>query len=186
MPRRTFALVAALVIALAVCAASAEAGGGAATVAKKKCKKHKKKKCKRPVAAPVAPAPVPGPLQRAQLTWTDPGDIDLNLWVFDVNGNRGRAASNGVPSSVFSTDDQGSTGFETFTDLIYVQPGARQFSFGVCYQSAAVVPATFQLTYVTSDGVSHAGNGVLTAQGQTATFPGGAPIPATATWCSAV
>jgi hypothetical protein len=133
-------------------------GGNTASAAKKKCKKgfklvkkHGKKKCKKKPAPVVVP-----PVVRATLTWTGAGstDADLDLFVFDNNGQRAGNGSDAIPSSTLSPDVQGVAGTETFTDLSFT-PTPRQFSFGVCYTVGGSVHAPFTLTYVTADGVTH-------------------------------
>jgi hypothetical protein len=157
--------------------ASAGAAGGdtAQTAAKKKCGKKKaqgakkgKKKCKK--------AKKQAPVVRATITWTEAGsdDADLDLFVFDAQGNRSGNGQSGILASTISADQQGPAGSETFTDL---NPRAkRPLSFGVCYQVGGSVHAPFTITYVTADGQTH-----TDSQDPGSSFhydyPGGAPIP---------
>jgi hypothetical protein len=180
------AVVALLIVGLSGPSASAS-GGNTASAAKKKCKKKKassskkKKKCKKKKAA----APKPAPLVRATLNWANtdgfPGSADLDLWVFDSSGNKGRAAANGIPSGSFSPNVASSPGTETFTDLSFLKPG-RALSFGVCYKSGGSQHVAFTLDYVTADGVHHTGASIpdveFQSDGAHAEFDGGAPIPA--------
>jgi hypothetical protein len=143
-------------------------------------RKKAKKRCKKKFGTLLAPNPVP--LVRATLTWDSdpaglPQPIDLDLWVFDTNGNKARAAANTIPSSTFSPNITRAPGTETFTDLIYKNPGGRDFSFGVCYQDGGSLHTNFQISYVTADGVTHTASGSYGADGASTTFPGGAPIP---------
>jgi len=187
------ALLAILALAIGVVAgpaASASGGGVARTASLKKClkkakkikspskRKKAKKKCRKKFAqaAPVA-------LVRATLTWdSEPpgggGNIDLDLWVFDSNGNKARAAANTIPNSAFSPNDVDAPGTETFTDLVYTKTGARNFSFGVCYQDGGSQHTIYKLDYVTADGVHHAASEEYGSDGAFSSFNGGAPIPA--------
>ena len=175
------ALLAALTLVIGGVAgpvASAAGGESTATVAKKKkCKKKgkkaegaKKKGCKKKKKKPQAP------VVRATITWTEAGsdDADLDLFVFDANGNVSRPGSSGIPQSTISADQQGPAGSETFTDLNF--RARRPLSFGVCYQVGGSVHAPFTITYVTADGQTH-----TDSQDPGSSFhydyPGGAPIP---------
>jgi hypothetical protein len=174
-----------------IAGAGASAGGSVAgTSDLQKClknadkikKKKKRKRRKRQCRNKYAPAP-PGSLVRATLTWdSEPpgggGNIDLDLWVFDSSGNRARAAANTIPNSSFSANDVNAPGRETFTDLAYVKPGARNFSFGVCYQDGGSQHTIFKLDYVTADGAHHNASQEYGSDGASSTFNGGAPIPA--------
>jgi hypothetical protein len=195
------ALLATLALTIGVVAGSAASAAGdpvAGTAGLKKClkkakrienpkkRKKAKKKCKKKFApvAPVAPgAPgAPGALTRATLTWdSEPpgggGNIDLDLWVFDSNGNQARAAANAIPNSAFSANDLDAPGTETFTDLVYTNPGGRNFSFGVCYQDGGSQHTIYNLDYVTADGVHHTASEEYGSDGASTTFNGGAPIP---------
>jgi hypothetical protein len=173
--------IAALSIALTV-GPAAGASGGHAVTAKKKCKKKKKssaesakkKKCKK--KKKKAPAPV----VRATLNWSNGGsdDVDMDLFVFDVSGNRAGNGSDTIPSSTLSPDLTGPAGSETFTDLAFNQK--RPLSFGVCYQVGGSVHTDYTITFVTADGVSHtdtrAGDNSLGSSAHV-DYPGGAPIP---------
>jgi hypothetical protein len=157
--------------------AAGTSGGGTAEAAKKKCKKKKagaakKKKCKKKKKKQGAK---PAPLVRATLTW-DTEATDFDLWVFDSNGNRGRAAANPIPNTAFSANDTAGLGPETFTDLIYVKPG-RNFSFGVCFEDGGSDPTVFTLDYVTADGVHHIESDRIDSDAGFRTYNGGAPIP---------
>ncbi len=178
------ALLAAIARAV-VCVAvgpAAGASGGLAVAAKKKCKKKKpqssaesaKKKCKKKKKKAVAP------VVRATLNWSNGGsdDVDMDLFVFDANGNRAGNGSDAIPSSTLSPDLTGPAGSETFTDLAFNQ--RRPLSFGVCYQVGGSVHTDYTITYVTADGVSHtdtrAGDNSLGSSDHV-DYPGGAPIP---------
>jgi hypothetical protein len=173
--------------------ATAFGDGGAATAGKKK--KKKKKKCKpgfvkvkvktkkgkgkkKRFKCVAQPGATPRPLVRATITWSGGGgSSDMDLWVFDANGNRGRAAANGIPSSTFSGNAAGPSGTETFTDLIFATPGARAFSFGVCQVDGGSHNLTVAIDYVTADGVHHLDSQVYNDNGAHHEYPGGAPIP---------
>ena len=185
-------MIAALVIGVLAGPSASASGGGTASVAKKKKKKCKpgfkkvkvkvkgkiKKKCRKQATTPT-PAPTPAPLVRATLTWTAAGmSGDYDLWVFDVNGNKAKAGANTIASSSFSGNAMGEAGTETFTDNIFVMPGARVFSYGVCQVDGGNNGATFNLDYVTADGVHHAGSDIINSDGGHREFNGGAPIPA--------
>jgi hypothetical protein len=188
------ALLATLALAIGVVAgpaASASGGGVATTSGLKKClkkakkienkakRKKRKKRCRKKFAPPPAGSKT---LVRATLTWdSEPpgggGNIDLDLWVFDSNGNKARAAGNTVPNSSFSPNDIDAPGSETFTDLAY-NPGTRNFSFGVCYQDGGSQHTIYKLDYVTADGVHHNASEEYGSDGASSSFNGGAPIPA--------
>jgi hypothetical protein len=161
-------------------AASAAGGDTAGTAAKKKCKKKgkksataaKKKGCKKKKKK----GKTQNPLVRATITWTEAGsdDADLDLFVFDAQGNRSGNGQSGIPASTISADLLGPAGQETFTDL---NPGAkRQLSFGVCYQVGGSVHAPFTITYVLADGTTR-----TDSQDPGSSFhydyPAGVPIP---------
>ncbi len=169
------------VLALAVgTAGSATASPGATASAKtkKKCKKRqhsKKRRCakeKRRVDEPRVP------VVRATLTWSNGGadDVDMDLFVFDSNGNLAGNGSDMIPLSTLSGDVTGRAGTETFTDGLFTPQAARDLSFGVCYRVGGSVHTNFTLTYVTADGVLH---GDTRNPGSSFHFdyPGGAPIP---------
>jgi hypothetical protein len=191
------ALLATLALATGVVAGSAASASGdpvARTAGLKKClkkakkiqdpvkRKKAKKKCRKKFpTAPTAPA-APTALVRATLNWdaNPPGggsNIDLDLWVFDSNGNKARAAANTIPNSSFSPNDVDNPGTETFTDLAYTKIGARNFSFGVCYQDGGSQHTIYNLDYVTADGVHHTASQEYGSDGAFSTFDGGAPIP---------
>jgi hypothetical protein len=124
----------------------------------------------------------PIPLVRATLTWdaTNPGgggNIDLDLWVFDANGNKARAAANTIPSTSFTPNITSNPGTETFTDLAFVSGRARNFSYGVCYEDGGSQHALYNLDYVTADGAHHTASEEYGSDGAFTTFNGGAPIP---------
>lgn len=149
---------------------------------KKKAKRKKRKKKCHAIHAPASPNS-PKSLVRATLTWdSEPpgggGSIDLDLWVFDSNGQRARAAANTIPNSSFTPNDVDAPGSEKFTDLAYTNPGGRNLSFGVCYQDGGSQHTTFKLDYVTADGVHHTASEEYGSDGVSSTFAGGAPIPA--------
>jgi hypothetical protein len=187
------ALLATLALAIGLIAgpsAGASGGNTAGTSSLQNClkkankikKKAKRKKRKKKCRAIYAPAP-PKSLVRATLTWdSEPpgggGNIDLDLWVFDSNGHRARAAANTIPNSSFTPNDLDAPGSEKFTDLIYANPGGRNLSFGVCYQDGGSQHTTFKLDYVTADGVHHNASQEYGSDGASSTFDGGAPIPA--------
>jgi hypothetical protein len=158
--------------------AAASAPEGTAVVAKKKCKKahsHKKKcrkKRKRRMDAPNLP------VIRATLTWSNGGadDVDMDLFVFDGNGNVAGNGSNTIPLTTLSGDVSGRAGSETFTDSLFTTQAARDLSFGVCYQVGGSVHTQFTLTYVTADGVVH-GDSQNPGSAFHFDYPGGAPIP---------
>ena len=158
----TLALFAILALAItATVGASASASGGHAVAAKKKkkCKKgfvkkkvktkngKKKFKCVKKGAAPVS-------MVRATLTWSGGGgNTDYNLYAFDPSGSTGRAGSDPIASTSFSSNAIGSSGTETFTDLDFGQH--RAFQFGVCKQDGGTDGSSYSIDYVTSDGVHH-------------------------------
>jgi hypothetical protein len=188
------ALLAALALAIGVIVGpSATAFGGGATAsslkgclkkAKKKKTHHLRKKAKKKCHKKYEPATAqPTPTVRATLTWdaNPPGggsNIDLDLWVFDSNGNKARAAADTIPNTSFSSNDTTNPGVETFTDSIYTNPGGRNFSYGVCYQDGGSQHTIFKLDYVTADGVHHSASQEFGSDGASASFNGGAPIPA--------
>lgn len=187
------ALVAALALFVGLIAGpvSASGAGGAHTSSLKKClkkakhkpTKHKRKKARKKCHKKYEPASIkPTPTVRATLTWdSNPpsgGNIDLDLWVFDSNGNKARAAANTIPNSSFSANDVNAPGSETFTDQVYTNPGGRNLSFGVCYQDGGSQHTIFKLDYVTADGAHHAASQEYGSDGASSSFDGGAPIPA--------
>jgi hypothetical protein len=186
------ALLAAIALVTGVLAGPAGASGGATASSLKSCLKkakkkkthHKRKKAKRRCHKKYEPpTPKPTPTVRATLTWdaNPPGggsNIDLDLWVFDSSGNKARAAADTIPNTSFSSNDTTNPGIETFTDSIYTNPGGRNFSYGVCYQDGGSQHTIFKLDYVTADGVHHTASQEFGSDGASATFNGGAPIPA--------
>jgi hypothetical protein len=154
-------------------------GTAVAAKAKKKCKKRhsaKKKRCKkkrnRKMDAPRVP------VVRATLTWSNGGadDVDMDLFVFDSNGNVAGNGSNTIPLSSLTGDVSGRAGSETFTDGLFTPQSARDLSFGVCYQVGGSVHTNFTITYVTADGVIH-GDSQNPGSAFHFDYPGGAPIP---------
>ena len=187
----SLALVALLAFAISVLAGpAASASGGNATAsslhsclkkANKIKNKAKRKRAKRKCHKKFPPPEQPTQLVRATLTWSSdtPSDsIDLDLWVFDSNGNKARAAADTIPNSSFSGNHIGSPGSETFTDLAFTKSGARKFSYAVCYQDGGSQHVTWHLDYVTADGQHHTGSQEYGSSGISTTFDGGAPIPA--------
>jgi hypothetical protein len=184
------ALLASLALLIGVLVGPAASASGdpiAGTAGLKKCLKKakriedpvKRKKAKRRCRRKFAITPFA--LVRATLTWdaTEGGsNIDLDLWVFDANGNKARAAANTIPNSSFSPNDVDNPGTETFTDLAYTKIGARNFSFGVCYQDGGSQHVRYNLDYVTADGLHHTASEEYGSDGAFTTFNGGAPIPA--------
>jgi hypothetical protein len=164
--------------------ATASASGGHAVAAKKKCKKKKhaasakkKKKCKKKGGSGTTTPPATGsPLVRATLTWSAGGDsTDYDLYAFD-GATSARAASNPIANTSFSGNVTGSTGTETFTDLIFMNPGARNFQFGVCKQGGGNDGSTYNIDYVTADGAHHTDTQSGHGDGYAAKYSGGAPI----------
>jgi hypothetical protein len=174
-------VVAAFALTITFAAAPAGATPGASQAAKKKCK-HKrtsKKRCKRHRKSDASRSPV----IRATLTWANGGadDVDMDLFVFDTNGNLAGNGSNTIPLSSISPDFSGPAGSETFTDSLFSPQAARDLSFGVCYTVGGSVHTDFTITYVTADGVIHGD----TKSGDMSPgssfhydYPAGAPIPA--------
>lgn len=153
--------------------ASAPRGAGAA----KKCKKRHsaKKKCakkkRRKADAPHSP------VIRAMLTWGNgASDADVDLHVFDTNGNQAGNGSNTIPLSSLSGDVSGPAGSETFTDALFTPQAARDLSFGVCYSADGLAHPTFTITYLMADGVIH-GDTQSPGSSSHVNYPGGAPIP---------
>ena len=158
--------------------ASATASGpGGAVAAKKKCKKRHsaKKKCARKKRR-KADAPN-SPVIRATLTWGNgASEADVDLHVFDTNGNQAGNGSNTIPLSSLSGDVSGPAGSETFIDALFTPQAARDLSFGVCYSAGRLAHPSFTITYLTADGVIH---GDTQSPGSSSQFdyPAGAPIP---------
>lgn len=173
-------IVGALALAIATAGASASVSPGASVAAKKKCKKGhhaKRKKCMKKKRKTDASR---SPVVRATLTWSNGGadDVDMDLFVFDSNGNVAGNGSNTIPLTTLSGDVTGRAGSETFTDGLFTPQSARDLSFGVCYRVGGSVHTDFTLTYVTADGMVH---GDTQSPGSAFHFdyPGGAPIPST-------
>jgi hypothetical protein len=192
----TLALAMRLIAALvgATIGVSADASGGGAVAAKKKKKKKKcppgthkvvkiikkngkkKKKIKCvPNVTTTTPGPTPSPLVRATLTWTGGGGTtDYDLYAF-LGTTTARAASNPIPSTSFSGGTPGASGSETFTDLIFVNPGARSFDFGVCKQDGGNDGSEYSIDYVTADGVHHTDSHAGAGDGYAAKYSGPPP-----------
>jgi hypothetical protein len=178
----------ALTITVTVGAAASAAGGHAVAAKKKKCKKKKhaasakKKKCKKKKNNGGGGG-TNTPLVRATLNWSNGGssDVDMDLFVFDANGNRAGNGSDAIPTSTISPDLTGPAGTETFTDQAFNLK--RPLSFGVCYMVSGSVHTDYTITYVTADGATHtetrADDGTPPSLGSSAhvNYPGGAPIP---------
>ena len=108
-------------------------------------RKKAKKKCRKKFATHL-----PGSV-RATLTWdaTHPGgggNIDLDLWVFDSNGNKARAAADTIPNSAFSPNDINDPGTETFTDLAYKNRRRAQLQFRRLLPGRRLQHAIYNLT----------------------------------------
>jgi hypothetical protein len=153
------------------------------TAKKKKCKKKKhaasakKKKCKKKGGSGTTPAPgtTGSPLVRATLTWSGGGDAtDYDLYVFD-GATSARAASDPIANTSFSGNATGTPGTETFTDLIFKNPGARTFQFGVCKQGGGNDGSSYNIDYVTADGAHHTDTQAGHGDGYAAKYSGGAP-----------
>jgi hypothetical protein len=169
---------AALVLAITIDSGAATAAPATSMAAKKKCKKRhsaKKRKCKRKRRSDATRSPV----IRATLTWSNGGsdDVDMDLFVFDGNGNVAGNGSNGIPLTSITPDVTGPAGSETFTDSLFTPQAARDLSFGVCYSVGGSVHTPFTLTYVTADGVVH-GDSQNPGGAFHFDYPGGASIPA--------
>ncbi|HEX3293925.1 MAG TPA: hypothetical protein VHR38_09340, partial [Solirubrobacterales bacterium] len=115
-------LIGLVILAIFAMTISSSAGATAsgAGAAKKKCKKRHsaKTKCthkkKRKVDRRTSP------VIRATLTWGNgASDADVDLHVFDANGNQAGNGSNTIPLSSFSGDVSGPAGSETFTDALF-------------------------------------------------------------------
>jgi hypothetical protein len=171
------AIAVAVAMAVVTADASASASPGAAASAKKKCRKahSKKRKCKKSRRKADAPR---SPVVRATLSWFNGGadDVDMDLFVFDGNGNVAGNGSNAIPLTTLSSDVTGPAGTETFTDGLFAPQAARDLSFGVCYSVGGSVHTQFTLTYVTADGVVH-GDTQNPGSAFHFDYMGGAPIP---------
>jgi hypothetical protein len=171
------AIVGALALAVVTAGSSASPGPTASSMkkkckhshaAKKKCRKQRKRRADDPQL----------PVIRANLTWFNGGsnDIDVDLFVFDAQGDRAGDGSNGIPLSSLSGDVTGEAGSETFTDGLFTPQAARDLSFGVCLGGPGADETDFTITYVTADGVVH-GDSRSPATSLHYDYPGGAPIP---------
>ena len=167
-------LVAALAFAITVSAGPAAAAPGASKAGKKCTKRHSSKKRCRKRKTDAQRSPV----IRATLSWWNGGadDVDMDLFVFDADGNRAGNGSNTIPLSSITPDFSGPAGFETFTDGLSAPQAARDLSFGVCYTVGGSVHTPFTITYVTADGVVH-GDSQNPGSSFHYDYPGGAPIP---------
>jgi hypothetical protein len=172
---------AALALAFTSVSAAATTMPGATKAAKKKCKKRhsRKAKCKRKKRDSNANR---SPVIRATLMWSNGGadDVDMDLFVFDGQGNVAGNGSDTIPLSSITQDVSGPAGFETFTDGLFTPQSARDLSFGVCYRVGGSVHTDFTLTYVTADGVVHGDTRAGDMSPGSAfhfDYPGGAPIP---------
>jgi hypothetical protein len=172
-----------LAVTITATLGSASADPVAQAAGLKKCLKKakkikdpvKRKKAKKKCRKKFAPAP-PAPLVRAVLTWTGGGgNTDYDLYVFDSNGATARAGSNPIPNTAFSGAGAGSSGTESFTDLIYTKPGARNFQFGVCHEDGGSDGSSYSIDYVTADGVHHLDARSGGSDGFNARYSGGAP-----------
>ena len=171
--------VAALALAITITAGAASAAPGAAVAAKKKCKKgHRARaRCRKKRKSSGQRSPV----IRATLMWSNAGvdDVDMDLFVFDGDGNAAGDGSDTIPLSTITQDASGRSGSETFADGLFTPQAARDLSFGVCYSDLAGIPVRtdFRLTYVTADGVVHGDSQSPESTGRF-DYPGGAAIPA--------
>jgi hypothetical protein len=141
-------------------------------------RKRAKKKCRRRFAVAPGTIPVltPTPTVRATLTWSGGGtSTDYDLYVFDGATVASTRSGNPIPSTTFSGNAAGGSGTETFTDLIYTNPGARNFQFGVCHQDGGSDGTSYAITYVTGDGVTHSDARSGGSDGFNAIYSGGAP-----------
>jgi hypothetical protein len=170
-------VLAALALAVTVAAGAASAAPGASVAAKKKCKKkhHHKARCRKRKRMSDA---THSPVIRATLTWGNgtADDVDMDLFVFDGNGNIAGDGSDTIPLSSITSDVSGRAGLETFTDGLFTPQAARDLSFGVCYTARVPARTDFTLTYVTADGVVH-GDSQSPERTMRFDYPGGTPIP---------
>jgi hypothetical protein len=168
--------LAAIALVIALAAGAATAAPGAAMAAKKKCRKGHavKKRCKKKRRSDANRSPV----IRATLQWANGGadDVDMDLFVFDGQGDVAGNGTNTIPLSSITSDVSGPSGSETFTDGLFTPQAARDLSFGVCYSVGGSVHTDFTLTYVTADGVVH-GDTRNPGSAFHFDYPGGAPIP---------
>ena len=169
----------AMTITLTASAAVSAPDGTAVMAKTKRCKKRhsaKKRKCRKRKMRTDAPRL---PVIRATLTWSNGGadDVDMDLFVFDGDGNVAGNGSNAIPMTTLSPEVSGPAGSESFTDSLFTPEAARDLSFGVCYQVGGSVRTDFTLTYVTADGDVH-GDTQNPGSAFHFDYPGGAPIPA--------
>src|SRR3954454_23948165 len=109
-------MCAALAFAISSDATIATAGPGTKASAKKRCmkkhasKKKKKKKCNQNRKSSATRSPV----IRATLTWGNGAadDVDMDLFVFDADGNAAGDGSDTIPMSSITPDFSGRAGFE--------------------------------------------------------------------------
>src|SRR5262249_28363893 len=179
------ALLAMLTLAVsATMGPAAGASKGGATVAKKKCKKKKKtssasaakkkKKCKKKGTGGGG-GTTPNPVVRATLSWTGGGsNTDYDLYVFD-GATTARAGSDPIPNTGFSANAKGTPGTETFTDNNFVPGSGRTFQFGVCKQDGGNDGSTYNIDYVTADGVHHPDTQSGHGDGYAAKYSGNPP-----------
>jgi hypothetical protein len=190
------ALAALLTIALvgATIGASASASKGGAVAAKKKKKKKKcpagthkvvkikkknGKKIKKIKCVPNSTTGTTGsPLVRATLTWSGGGDnTEYDLYAF-LSGTTAsvRTPAGTIPQTTFSPIVQGSSGTETFTDLTFAVPG-RNFDFGVCKQDGSNDGSTYNIDWVTADGMHHTDSHTGAGDGYAVKYSGSTIIP---------
>src|SRR3954469_10807841 len=114
-------MCAALAFAIASDATIATAGPGMSASAKKRCtKKHASKKKKKKCNQNRKSAATRSPVIRATLTWGNGAadDVDMDLFVFDADGNAAGDGSDTIPMSSITPDFSGRAGFEQFTDSL--------------------------------------------------------------------
>lgn len=122
------------------------------------------------------------PYLRATLRWT--GGVaatDLDLYVFDPSGATAssRAGSNPIPNTTFSGNAIGPSGTETFTDLIAIFPGAREFKFGVCHQEdGGWTGGSYTIEWFTADGNHHHPDPAGSVEGSSVIYTDSAIPPA--------
>jgi hypothetical protein len=195
-------LVALLGLTLALVTVSAgHATSGHAVTAKKKCKKKskksadaaKKKKCKKkkkqtvvpPVVAPPVTPPATGHTLRASLSFNDvTTQADLDLYVWDADGNLAYFDGNTIPDSETTSNTDSP---EEFFDLRL--PSTRDFTYGVCAYSDGSDELTDTAVDYTldapGDSPPFSDNGTLHGTGDTALYVGPYdPDPGnTGNWC---
>ncbi len=196
----------ALMLAASTVTAAVAAGPGGASAAKKKCKKKNKKKCKKagggalpviaippvPVVRPPTPPVVdPGPpstnFAKLTLDWVDAVDLDLHVW--DSDGNHAGVTPTSLPGTVenelflstHSGDDIGATKQEYFEDD---DASNRFVTVAVCYGfavPAAPAAVDWDLTFTGVNGFTETygpnpGN-EFTAQGDVQVYDFGGYTP---------